>query len=124
MKKSKPQLVLYDISSTMSEPLSSWMPEALEDCYITIDLHIGMNDSDRSINYFYVKIATPEALRKRAKRFLISENRMIIIDRFDYKLLLESINNILKKCTRDNWDESCYMLQRYFSWEYEDYHHS
>ncbi|EKA0956789.1 hypothetical protein OJ874_004963, partial [Escherichia coli] len=66
----------------------------------------------------------PEALRKRAKRFLISENRMIIIDRFDYKLLLESINNILKKCTRDNWDESCYMLQRYFSWEYEDYHHS
>ncbi|EKE4264390.1 hypothetical protein OUR91_004085, partial [Escherichia coli] len=100
MKKSKPQLVLYDISSTMSEPLSSWMPEALEDCYITIDLHIGMNDSDRSINYFYVKVATPEALRKRAKRFLISENRMIIIDRFDYKLLLESINNILKKCTR------------------------
>ncbi len=74
-------------------------------------------------NYFYVKVATPEALRKRSKNFLISDNRVIVIDYFDYYLLRKVIENILKKCTRENWDESCLVLQRYFSWEYEDYHY-
>ncbi|KAA8995768.1 hypothetical protein FJU30_23775 [Affinibrenneria salicis] len=123
MRKNKPELILYDISSTMFDPLSEWDPASLEDTYVAVDLCIGMNDGESGSNYFYVKIATPEALRKRSKDFLIFDNRVIVIDHFDYFLLRKIIENILKKCTRENWDESCLVLQRYFSWEYEDYHY-
>ncbi|HFZ7564029.1 TPA: Imm8 family immunity protein [Salmonella enterica subsp. enterica serovar Waycross] len=50
----------------------------------------------------------------------MSDNRVIVID---YYILRKVIENILKKCTRENWEESCLVLQRYFSWEYEDYHY-
>ncbi|EKB3671648.1 hypothetical protein ON240_002519 [Salmonella enterica] len=108
------------MSSTMFDPLSEWEPASLEDTYVVVDLCLGMNDGEKGSNYFYVKVATPEALRKRSKNFLISDNRVIVID---YYILGKVIENILKKCTRENWEESCLVLQRYFSWEYEDYHY-
>ncbi|EBG0691719.1 hypothetical protein DNW06_04680 [Salmonella enterica subsp. enterica] len=108
------------MSSTMFDPLSEWEPASLEDTYVAVDLCLGMNDGEKGSNYFYVKVATPEALRKRSKNFLISDNRVIVID---YYILRKVIENILKKCTRENWEESCLVSQRYFSWEYEDYHY-
>ncbi|EEA5913317.1 hypothetical protein K3250_004152 [Salmonella enterica subsp. enterica] len=111
------------MSSTMFDPLSEWEPDSLEDTYVAVDLCLGMNDGEKGSNYFYVKVATPEALRKRSKNFLIPDNGFIVIDCFDYYLLRKVIENILKKCTIENWDESCLVLQRYFSWEYEDYHY-
>ncbi|HCS0394290.1 TPA: hypothetical protein OPW65_004461, partial [Salmonella enterica subsp. enterica serovar Paratyphi A] len=87
MKKNKPQLILYDMSSTMFDPLSEWEPASLEDTYVAVDLCLGMNDGEKGSNYFYVKVATPEALRKRSKNFLISDNRVIVIVYFDYYLL-------------------------------------
>lgn len=121
MRKKEKSLVLHEMSSSMIDPLDEWKPESLEDTYITIDLSIGMNDGADGINYFYVKVATPEALRRRANGFLISDHRVIVIEKFDYNLLKNSIEGILKKCNRDNWDDSCLALQRYFAWEYEDY---
>lgn len=121
MKKNKPQLILYDMSSTTFDPLSEWEPSSLEDTYVAIDLCIGMNDGEEGSNFFYVKIATPEALRKRSKNILISDNRVIVIDYFYYYLIRKVVEDILKKCSRENWGETCLVLQRYFSWEYEDY---
>lgn len=123
MPRKKSSLVLYDLSSTTIDPLSEWEPVSLEDTYVAVDLCIGMNDGTKGGNYFYVKVATPEALRKRAAGFLISKNRVIIIDKFEYNLLRKIIEDILDACTRDNWDDSCSVLQRYFSWEYEDFTH-
>ncbi|HGA5422344.1 TPA: Imm8 family immunity protein, partial [Salmonella enterica subsp. enterica serovar Java] len=55
----------------MFDPLSEWEPASLEDTYVAVDLCLGMNDGEKGSNYFYVKVATPEALRKRSKNFLI-----------------------------------------------------
>ncbi|EIB0447448.1 hypothetical protein K7759_004595, partial [Salmonella enterica] len=54
MKKNKPQLILYDMSSTMFDPLSEWEPASLEDTYVAVDLCLGMNDGEKGSNYFYV----------------------------------------------------------------------
>jgi hypothetical protein len=121
MRKIKESLVLYDISSTTTDPLAGWRPETLEDTYTSIDLTIGTNDKSKGINYFYVTVATPEALRLRSTGFLISDHRVIVIEKFDFKLLKMNIEKILEKCNRSTWSESCLVLQRYFAWEYEDY---
>jgi hypothetical protein len=96
MRKIKEGLVLYDISSTTTDPLAGWKPETLEDTYTSIDLTIGMNDKSKGINYFYVKVATPEALRHGSTGFLISDHRVIVIENFDFKLLKMNIEKILK----------------------------
>jgi Immunity protein 8 len=115
------KLVLHEISSSMTDPLEKWQPRTLEETYTAIDLSIGMSDGVEGENIFYVKIATPEALRRRARDFLISDHRVIVIDRFDFVLLRKAIEKIIDKCSRSEWDESCLALQRYFAWEYEDY---
>jgi hypothetical protein len=123
MRKYGNHLVLHDMFSTMTDPLDQWRPRTLEDTYTAIDLSIGMSDGEKGSNLFYVKVATPEALRRRAKGFLIVDRRVMVIEKFDYELLRSSIEGILEKCDRDNWDDSCLALQRYFAWEYEDYIH-
>lgn len=105
----------------MTDPLDQWRPRTLEDTYTTLDLDISMSDGEQGSNLFYVKMATPEALRHRARDFPIAEHRVLVVDKFNYELLRRAIEDILEKCTRDTWEDSCVALQRYFSWEYEDY---
>jgi hypothetical protein len=123
MRKAKYQLVLREMSSTMTDPLEQWRPRTLEDTYTTLDLDVSMSDGARGSNLFYVKVATPEALRRRAKGFLIAGHRVLVVEKFDYELLRQTIEDILEKCTRDTWEDSCAALQRYFAWEYEDFAH-
>ncbi|MBT2116778.1 hypothetical protein KK141_05810 [Dyella sp. LX-66] len=117
------RLILREMSSAMTDPLDQWRPRTLEETYTTLDLDIAMSDGEQGSNLFYVKMATPEALRRRGSGFLITGHRVLVVDKFDYKLLRRAIEDILEECTRDTWEESCAVLQRYFAWEYEDYVH-
>ncbi|WP_431512911.1 Imm8 family immunity protein [Variovorax sp. DAIF25] len=111
------------MSSTMTDPLDQWRPRTLEDTYTAVDLDIAMSDGEAGSNLFYVKVATPEALRRRAKGFLIAGHRVLVIEKFDHEQLRLAIEDILEKCTRDTWEASSAALQRYFAWEYEDFAH-
>ncbi|WP_208511361.1 Imm8 family immunity protein [Variovorax paradoxus] len=122
-KANKHRLVLREMSSTMTDPLDQWRPRTLEDTYTAVDLDIAMSDGEAGSNLFYVKVATPEALRRRAKGFLIAGHRVLVIEKFDHEQLRLAIEDILEKCTRDTWEASCAALQRYFAWEYEDFAH-
>ena len=114
------RLKLNSISSSdIDIDLASWNPLVNEDIFICLDMEISFENDE--VNLFYVNIATPEGLRKHEKGFLLSENRTIVISEYNYEALLVVIKNILAKCTRDSWTESCLVLQRYFLWEYEDY---
>jgi hypothetical protein len=84
-------------------------------------LEVGFSDKDDSTNLFYITVATPEALRKRRNGPILAKNRTILISEYDYDSIRETILDILNKCSKDSWDESCIALQRYFQWEYEDY---
>lgn len=96
-------LIMFDL-------FSEWEFVFFEDIYVVVDLCFGMNDGEKGSNYFYVKVVILEVLRKWLKNFFIFDNRVIVIDYFDYYLFRKVIENILKKCIRENWDEFCFVL--------------
>lgn len=70
MKKNKPQLILYDMSSTMFDPLSEWEPASLEDTYVAVDLCLGMNDGEKGSNQLFLcESCHSRSLEKAIKEF-------------------------------------------------------
>lgn len=49
------------------------------------------------------------------------KRKAIVLEYYRYDLLLDKIESILEKCTKESWDDSCEALQNYFFWEYENY---
>jgi hypothetical protein len=49
------------------------------------------------------------------------KNRTLVISEYDFNAVHNEVLHILDSCSRDNWNDSCAALQRYFLWEYEDY---
>lgn len=118
----KKKLILDAISSTdIDVDLKYWFPACNEEVLISLDLNIRYLDGEEGSNMFYVTLSTPEALRKFRKGSILVRNRTIIVSEYDYNIVREVIIEILDKCSRQNWEDSCAALQRYFLWEYEDY---
>ena len=116
------RLTLVDMtSSNIDVSLSAWRPGSNEDVHITLDLEIGFSDGSNAAHMFYVALATPEGLKHRRKGVLLVLNRTLVVATYDYDALTQTILDILSASTRDTWEQSCAVLQRYFHWEYEDY---
>lgn len=116
----KNALELLSLSSSDVD-IETWYPLENEDVFISLDLVIGYSDGEEGGNLFYVTLATPESLRKYRQQPILVENRTIVISEYSFYLVKEELLSILRKCSRNTWEESCLVLQRYFQWEYEDY---
>ena len=112
-------LKLKSISSSQVN-LKSWHPPN-EEVFVCLDMEIGFFDIRQGTNLFYVNLATPGALHEYHNDPVLVENRTIVISEYNYDLVKRTILEILKKCSRDDWNESYQVLLRYFQWEYEDY---
>lgn len=118
----KKRLILKNLSSSQLIPiLEEWSPASNEDVYICLDMEIGFSGQGDRINLFYVTLATPESLRRYIVGPCLAKNRTILISEYSYQIVMNIILEILDDCTRETFEESCTVLQRYFSWEYEDY---
>lgn len=113
-------LKLKSISSSEVE-LNTWHPTENEDVFICLDIEVGFADEESGVNLFYVTLATPEALRRHCNPPVLVKNRTIVISDYSYDAVRDAVLEILSKCTRDSWNDSCVALQRYFQWEFEDY---
>jgi hypothetical protein len=98
--------------------IETWQPETRDDVYTTLAIQIG-DSADDSSDLFYVKIATPEGLRKHSKNGIISTRGLLVISDFDYVEITEEIRKIIESSVDHDWTESVRRLQRYFIWEYE-----
>jgi len=114
------KLVLKSLSSSDID-IDKWNPKTLEDVFISYDIEIGYSDNRFGTNYFYVTVATPESLRKHREGDFLVLNRTLVLSNYNYTIVESVVSKILEDCSRDTWEESCSVLQRYFLWEYEDY---
>jgi hypothetical protein len=116
----KKKLILNSISSTDVD-LNNWYPASNEDVFICLDIDVSYSDGETGSNYFYVTLATPESLRKYRSEPYLVKNRTLVISSYSYDAIRNLILEILDACSRDSWNDSCDVLQRYFQWEYENY---
>ncbi|EEP6658838.1 hypothetical protein HCD36_000537 [Listeria monocytogenes] len=111
-------ILLQEIHSTELEiPLKDWEYDPEKELYLVVDLFIGTNDGTKRGNYFHVPVVTPATLYKLPK----GKRKAIVLEYYRYDLLLDKIESILEKCTKESWNDSCEALQNYFFWEYENY---
>jgi hypothetical protein len=118
----KHQLELVSLSSTDVD-LETWVPESIEDIFISLDIEVGYSDGSPGTNMFYATLTTKQGLLARK---IHDTTALKIIQHpmtpFNFSFIKGEIISLLKRCSRNSWDESCQELNKYLSWEYEDYH--
>ena len=114
------ELKLKSITSSEVN-INTWSPLSKEDVFLCLDLEISWSDNEGAANLFYVTLSTPEALRKHRSSVLLVRNRTLVVSEYDYDEIRTEILKILDECSKESWESSCFHLQRFFLWEYEDY---
>jgi hypothetical protein len=114
-------LELRSLSSSDVE-VGVWQPGEDGRVCFPLELEVGERGV-KGADLFQVVIATPEGLRRlpASASCVLSDRALIVFDRFDWGLVRKELNDILIACAASTWSESVLRLQRYFSWEYEDY---
>lgn len=82
---------------------------------------IGVEEFDGEYNFDF-GIITPKALAKQLEdgTSIIKGAQHFIVNKLDFELITETINQILSKHQGETWEEVAISLNPYFSWEYTD----
>jgi len=125
------RLETVDLRSLDLGDSGSWRPAAPEDVYLMFELEIG-EAGVSGAHVFQLLIATPEGLgahhRGRALQAFESMSErggglridaMLVLDRYDWPSLRESLRERVAGCQRATWAESLECLRTKFFWEYE-----
>ena len=120
-KRTTIQLEIRSMSSPDVE-FYSWEPTTNADIFFLVEMEIGQVGVDGA-DLFQIVIATPEALRARARMGTntIRERSTLVVSNYDWLNIQQAIAAIVRKCESETWVASTLRLQRYFKWEYEDY---
>lgn len=102
-----------------------WQPDTQADVCFLLEVEIGEAGKERA-DVFQLMVATPEGLRQKSdiigREFsVLSDRALVTFSEFSWRHLHQQLTVIIEKCTASSWEESVLRLQRYFSWEYEDY---
>jgi hypothetical protein len=96
------------------ERLQQWEPVNPRSIALTMCLAIGWDDNPGADD-FNVHVVTND-LRSHLPR---RSNAWLFVDVFDWRDVLSSFLNILRKCERSTWEESLVELRKRFAWEHE-----
>ena len=71
---------------------------------------------------FDIDVCTPSWIEKNQKHdeVLIARHFLIVLE-YDYRNIVKTINDFLKNCSGENWDEVALKVSRLGLWEFEDY---
>lgn len=102
--------------------VQKWKPNNIEDIYYGLEMEIG-NREEESSNLFQTVVASPEGIRKHEKNLknCLIGRRYFIVLFYNWKEIINEIQQIIDDCASDTWEESVVKLNRYFLWEYENH---
>jgi Immunity protein 8 len=114
------KLELRGISSPDVSP-DEWVPIGNR-AYVLLQLEIGVVGESGG-DTFDVIVATPDGLSGARDDAIgaLAQRATIVVRRFSWETVYVILNDIIRRCESDAWDDSVLRLQRYFKWEYEDY---
>ena len=104
-----------------AENLNTYSPEIPRNFCVWLTLTIG-SESEEGNNLFQVGICTVTWLSHQLSinnAYIL--RHLILVEKFDFELIKDSIYKIIKIAERSSWEESVQVLCRYFSWEFEDH---
>lgn len=99
------------------------LPKDPRDCWIVVQADIGpLNNNSADTFTFYV------CTLKNLQQLLDCESyrlghHLILVERFDWKVVEDAIGSILDKLDADNWDQLAAKINEYGEWEFNDYDH-
>lgn len=125
------KLEIKDIYSGDIEEVWNWQKTSNESVYFQLEIEVGECGVSGG-NLFQLIVATPEGFRvhhvgEAKKSFLslkainksLGKNSLLIINDYSWERLLERLNQIIKSCEKETWEQSIYELRKNFFWEYE-----
>jgi len=85
-------------------------------------------------NFFQLVVATREGIEshhhgeikadfdslKKNGGYDLAKNGLLVLDEYSWENLENKLNEIVKSCERNTWQDSIYELRKHFFWEYEN----
>ena len=98
----------------------------MEEVFYPLEMDISQQGVE-GMNTFNVLVVTPESIRKFAETYKkanksFPDRNLLVFPDYSWDLVVDRVNRIVESCARESWNESVACLNRYFGWEYEDYH--
>jgi hypothetical protein len=91
------------------------------DYCIGLALQIGVAGQKGADNFF-ATVGTAKGIRTFFGNKPVILNRgLIITDEFNLKLIRKEVQDILPNCSKENWEDSAWSVNRYFPWEYDEF---
>tara|TARA_R110002111_G_scaffold100976_6_gene156542 strand:+ start:102550 stop:102933 length:384 start_codon:yes stop_codon:yes gene_type:complete len=121
------KLEISNFSTMLIPEAWDWVPKQADEVYFSCEFNIEPDDCSAAGHNFFIIVATPEGLAKKAMEFdttdekFIIDRNLIIMKNYSWGAFVDHLNEIVTACTRETWNESVLCLQRYFLWEFEDY---
>lgn len=89
--------------------------------WVYICLEVGTNEL-KGADIFYLEVVSPSWIKQELEKYpILSGRHYLILEKWNYDVVLNYINKYLEKCTGENWDEIGPKVARIAKWEFEDY---
>lgn len=103
------------------QSLKDYQPENPDYFCIGIVLLIGIKGK-AGYDTFYGEVCSFEKFSQLKGRQKTYEKRdIILIERYDYQIICDHINNIITSYDEPDWHALANQLNKHFAWEYEGY---
>lgn len=113
--------LLKNISTFRGDALQDFFPENPSNFHVLLHMRIGPANQDGGHDYS-LGVCTPGWLDHNIRNEGVTWGRhLLLVNDFDEKEILSSIEKILVQCERPDWAETSVVLARFFAWEFEDY---
>lgn len=115
------ELTLRDFSSSDISNVWKWSPNRPSDVFFELTIEVGVAGLEGG-HLFQLLVATPQGLQRVAdsySEYQFPDRAVLLFVDYSWQCLMDRLLRILKLCSRDSWDDSLAVLQRYFVWEYE-----
>ena len=105
---------------SVMEGFEKYVPENGECFSIEIQVDVGIKGQEGA-EIFSFNVCTAKWLEENYKDEIVFLRHIILVPYFNYEMLKNRIEKLIKSIHAETWNEYAEKLSRYGYWEFEDY---